>query len=117
MCCELQNNYWQYFQGIFLRIDNTIVIKKATYGCLGGGIVVNVDLLDHLINFLVSNTRGVLRREVELRTNMATDFDAIYEEEDEEERYYEESMVVNVPDPVVIRGAGNITVLVTTSNT
>ena len=48
---------------------------------------------------------------------MATDFDAIYEEEDEEERYYEESMVVNVPDPVVIRGAGNITVLVTNSIT
>ena len=40
------------------------------------------------------------------------DFDVIYEEEDEEERYYEESLVVNVPDPVVIRGAGNITVLV-----
>ena len=46
---------------------------------------------------------------------MATDFDAIYEEEDEEERFYEESMVVNVPDPVVIRGAGNITVLVANS--
>ena len=40
------------------------------------------------------------------------DFDAIYEE-DEEERFYEESMVVSVPDPVVIRGAGNITVFVT----
>ena len=39
------------------------------------------------------------------------DFDAIsiFEEEDE---YYEESMVISVPDPVVIRGAGNITVLV-----
>ena len=54
-------------------------------------------------------------RGVVSRTNMATDFDAIYEEEDEEERFYEESTVVNVPDPVVIRGAGNITVLVANS--
>ena len=38
------------------------------------------------------------------------DFDAIYEEEDEEDRYPEESMVVTVPDPVIVRGAGNITV-------
>ena len=38
------------------------------------------------------------------------DFDAIYEEEDEEDRYAEESMVETVPDPVVVRGAGNITV-------
>ncbi len=38
------------------------------------------------------------------------DFDAIYEVDDEEDRFYEESMIINVPDPVVIRGAGNITV-------
>ncbi len=36
------------------------------------------------------------------------DFDQIYEVEDEEERQEEEP--ISVPDPVVIRGAGNITV-------
>lgn len=38
------------------------------------------------------------------------DFDAIYEEEDEEDHFTEEEMVVAVPDPVIVRGAGNITV-------
>ena len=38
------------------------------------------------------------------------DFDAIYEEDDEEERYVDEAMFISVPDPVVVRGAGNITV-------
>ncbi|XP_013420045.1 cysteine-rich hydrophobic domain-containing protein 2 [Lingula anatina] len=38
------------------------------------------------------------------------DFDAIYEEEDEEERFFEESVSRPVPDPVIIRGGGNITV-------
>ncbi len=37
------------------------------------------------------------------------DFDAIYEEEEEEERFVEDSVALNVPDPVVIRGAGNVT--------
>lgn len=38
------------------------------------------------------------------------DFDAIYEEEDEVEVPFEESYVTLVPDPVVVRGAGNMTV-------
>ena len=38
------------------------------------------------------------------------DFDAIYEEEDEISRLNEEALVVTVHEPVVIRGAGNITV-------
>ena len=38
------------------------------------------------------------------------DFDAIYEEDDEEERIYDDNVVISVPDPIVIRGAGNITV-------
>ena len=62
---------------------------------------------------LLLQKRCFTNRGVVSRTKMATDFDAIYE--DEEERFYEESTVVNVPDPVVIRGAGNITVLVANS--
>jgi rubrerythrin len=38
------------------------------------------------------------------------DFDAIYEEEEEHEGTLEETYVTLVPDPVVIRGAGNMTV-------
>lgn len=39
------------------------------------------------------------------------DFDAIYEEEEEEnEQNLEEHYVAMVPDPIVIRGAGNMTV-------
>lgn len=38
------------------------------------------------------------------------DFDAIYEEEDEEERYIDDTVVFCAPDPVVVRGAGNVTV-------
>lgn len=38
------------------------------------------------------------------------DFDAIYEEEEEHESTLEETFVTLVPDPVVIRGAGNMTV-------
>jgi hypothetical protein len=38
------------------------------------------------------------------------DFDAIYEEEEEHEGPLEETYVTLVPDPVVIRGAGNMTV-------
>ena len=37
------------------------------------------------------------------------DFDAIYEEEDEEDRFVEDSIVQTVPDPVIVRGAGNVT--------
>ena len=40
------------------------------------------------------------------------DFDAIYEEEDEEDRYIDDSLVISVPDPVIVRGAGNVTVYV-----
>ena len=36
------------------------------------------------------------------------DFDTIYEEDDEESNTSEN--VVSVPDPIVIRGAGNVTV-------
>lgn len=38
------------------------------------------------------------------------DFDAIYEEEEENEQNLEEQYVKMVPDPIVIRGAGNMTV-------
>lgn len=38
------------------------------------------------------------------------DFDAIYEEEEETEDNVQENSVTLVPDPVVVRGAGNITV-------
>ena len=38
------------------------------------------------------------------------DFDAIYEEEDEEDCYSDECQMAPVPDPVVVRGAGNVTV-------
>ncbi|XP_071443938.1 cysteine-rich hydrophobic domain-containing protein 2 [Hetaerina americana] len=38
------------------------------------------------------------------------DFDAIYEEEEENEGILEDTYVTLVPDPVVIRGAGNMTV-------
>jgi len=38
------------------------------------------------------------------------DFDAIYEEEEENEQNQEEHYVAMVPDPIVIRGAGNMTV-------
>lgn len=40
------------------------------------------------------------------------DFDAIYEEELENETAAEESFMTMVPDPIVVRGAGNMTVLV-----
>lgn len=43
------------------------------------------------------------------RRTMA-DFDAIYEEEEEQEPNFEEHYVTLVPDPIVIRGAGNMTV-------
>ena len=38
------------------------------------------------------------------------DFDAIYEEEEEHEQHLEDHYVAMVPDPIVIRGAGNMTV-------
>jgi rubrerythrin len=38
------------------------------------------------------------------------DFDAIYEEEEEHEGTLEEAFVTLVPDPIVVRGAGNMTV-------
>lgn len=38
------------------------------------------------------------------------DFDAIYEEELENEVPAEESFMIMVPDPIVVRGAGNMTV-------
>nr|CAD7396312.1 unnamed protein product [Timema cristinae] len=40
------------------------------------------------------------------------DFDAIYEEEEENESALEETYVTLVPDPVIVRGAGNMTVYV-----
>ena len=42
-------------------------------------------------------------------TNMA-DFDAIYEDQDENSSILEAPNISLTPDPVVIRGAGNITV-------
>jgi len=42
--------------------------------------------------------------------NIMADFDAIYEEEEEHEGTLEETFVTLVPDPVVVRGAGNMTV-------
>ncbi|XP_064608712.1 cysteine-rich hydrophobic domain-containing protein 2-like [Liolophura sinensis] len=39
------------------------------------------------------------------------DFDAIYEEEDDDDRVeIEDDLTINVPDPIVLRGAGNVTV-------
>lgn len=38
------------------------------------------------------------------------DFDAIYEEEEVNEQNTEDNYVTIVPDPIVIRGAGNMTV-------
>ncbi|KAI8508604.1 Cysteine-rich hydrophobic domain-containing protein 2 [Branchiostoma belcheri] len=38
------------------------------------------------------------------------DFDAIYEEDDEDERLMEEHLLSTVPDPVVVRGSGHVTV-------
>lgn len=40
------------------------------------------------------------------------DFDAIYEDEEEEERVTDDSVFSPVPEPVIIRGAGNMTVYV-----
>ena len=40
------------------------------------------------------------------------DFDEIYEEEDDDDNYAEESFTVSVPDPVVVRGAGNVTMYI-----
>lgn len=44
------------------------------------------------------------------RGSIMADFDAIYEEEEEHEGTLEETYVALVPDPVVVRGAGNMTV-------
>lgn len=43
---------------------------------------------------------------------MADSFDAIYEEELENEMVPEETFMTMVPDPIVVRGAGNMTVYV-----
>ena len=40
------------------------------------------------------------------------DFDEIYEEEDEDEHFIEDSFTISVPDPIVIRAAGNVTMYV-----
>ena len=45
------------------------------------------------------------------RRKMA-DFDTIYEEDDEPDGFNDETLIISVPDPVVVRGAGNITVYV-----
>jgi hypothetical protein len=41
------------------------------------------------------------------------DFDAIYEEEEDETIHEDNYYVAMTPDPVIIRGAGNMTVYVT----
>nr|CAD7459981.1 unnamed protein product [Timema tahoe] len=56
-------------------------------------------------NSLSSEKKGV-------STNIMADFDAIYEEEEENESALEETYVTLVPDPVIVRGAGNMTVYV-----
>lgn len=38
------------------------------------------------------------------------DFDAIYEEEEENDEPLDDPYVKMVPDPVIVRGAGNMTV-------
>lgn len=40
------------------------------------------------------------------------DFDAIYEEEEESEEPLDDPYVKTVPDPIIVRGAGNMTVWV-----
>lgn len=50
-------------------------------------------------------------RESACSTTTMADFDAIYEEEDDEDRVeIEDDLTINVPDPIVLRGAGNVTV-------
>ena len=41
---------------------------------------------------------------------MSADFDAIYEDDQLEEQHFENQTVAPVPDPMVLRGAGNMTV-------
>ena len=38
-----------------------------------------------------------------------SDFNQIYEEDDEDENHSEDSFHFPVPDPVIVRGAGNVT--------
>ena len=58
----------------------------------------------------LSAVRGnALRQSASSSTNMA-DFDAIYEEQDESNSILDTPDVSVAQDPVVIRGAGNITV-------
>ena len=66
-----------------------------------------------------TETQGQLRTEVEaaerrpteLRAEAMADFDAIYEDQQDEVSSILEGPDINlVPDPVIIRGAGNITV-------
>ena len=57
--------------------------------------------------FLVARTAAI--SSILSSTNMA-DFDAIYEDQDENSSILEAPNISLTPDPVVIRGAGNITV-------
>lgn len=43
-----------------------------------------------------------------IKCKMMADFDQIYEEDDEDDRDTVDSFPISVPDPVVVRGAGNI---------
>lgn len=57
------------------------------------------------------STKGALCRDLASQhTIMMADFDAIYEEQELSEENMEEAHVQMVPDPIVIRGAGNMTV-------
>ena len=39
---------------------------------------------------------------------MMADFDQIYEEDDDDDREPEDILPAHVPDPVVVRGSGNV---------
>lgn len=87
---------WQHLSDHSICSDFTLVFLWLQLGherCIGRNAIVYCDFFD-LILFLV----------------MLADFDAIYEEETENEENIEDTHVAMVPDPIVVRGAGNMTV-------
>jgi hypothetical protein len=67
-----------------------------------------MNLISHP-NFLIFFSGN--SRQTEIVTNVMADFDAIYQDQVEEgSAILEETHAALVPDPVIVRGAGNITV-------
>lgn len=69
--------------------------------------ILDVSLLRDIV---YSYTSRLFEREKSNSSIGMADFDAIYEEEEENEQNLEEHYVTTVPDPIIIRGAGNMTV-------